>query len=193
MNPESIFVLILLVVMLILLIREKLRPGIVLFSILTILMVTGIITTKDMLAGFSNEGMLTVFILFFVSEGVMQTGALNRIIRIFLPKKKGLLPVLLIKMMLPVSFLSAFLNNTPIVIIFAPIIKKWSEKLRFPPSKFLIPLSYATIFGGMCTLIGTSTNLVVHGLMLENGFDGLTMFELGKIGIFVFIIGTLYV
>lgn len=193
MKLEAFFVLFLLVLMLTLLIREKLRPGIIFFSILTLLMVTGIITTKDMLAGFSNEGMLTVFILFFVSEGVAQTGALNRLIRIFLPKKKGALPLLLAKIMLPVSFFSAFLNNTPIVVIFAPIIKKWSEKLRLPPSKFLIPLSYATIFGGMCTLIGTSTNLVVHGLMIENGYEGLTMFELGKIGIFVVLIGTLYI
>jgi di/tricarboxylate transporter len=193
MKPEGIFVLLLLVLMLFLLIRDKLRPGIVLFSILTILMVTGIVTTQEAIAGFSNEGMITVFILFFVSEGIRQTGALNRFIRVMLPKKKGLLPVLLFKMMLPVSLLSSVLNNTPIVVIFAPMIKKWAEKLRLPSSKFLIPLSYATIFGGMCTLIGTSTNLVVHGLMLENGLRGLTMFELGKIGIFVVILGTLYV
>ncbi|MBE0653184.1 MAG: SLC13 family permease [Bacteroidales bacterium] len=182
-----------LVIMFFLLVREKLRPGIILFTILTVLMVSGIITTDDMLSGFSNKGMLTVFILFFISEGVRQTGALNHIVRNLLPKKKGILPVLLLKMMLPVSVLSSALNNTPVVIIFAPAIKKWSEKLRLPPSKFLIPLSYATIFGGMCTLIGTSTNLVVHGLMLDNGLKGLTMFELGKAGVFIALAGMVYV
>jgi di/tricarboxylate transporter len=193
MRPEGIFVLLLLILMLYLLIRDKLRPGIVLFSILTILMVTGIVTTKETIDGFSNEGMLTILVLFFVSEGIRQTGALNRFIRVVLPKKKGLLPILLLKVMLPISLLSSVLNNTPIVVIFAPMIKKWAEKLRLPASKFLIPLSYATIFGGVCTLIGTSTNLVVHGLMIENGLKGFTMFELGKIGIFVVIFGTLYV
>ena len=78
------------------------------------------------------------------------------------------------------------------MIIFAPIVKKWAEKLNLSAKKFLIPLSYATIFGGVCTLIGTSTNLVVHGLILENGYEGFSMFELGKIGIFLTIGGTLY-
>ncbi|MDP3180230.1 MAG: SLC13 family permease, partial [Bacteroidota bacterium] len=79
--------------------------------------------------------------------------------------------------------MSAFLNNTPIVIIFAPIVKKWAEDLNLSSQKFLIPLSYATIMGGVCTLIGTSTNLVVHGLMLENGMSGFSMFELGMVGV----------
>ncbi len=187
------FVLFMLAVMFYLLVTEKLRPGIILFTIMTVMMVSGIISVDDMIAGFSNKGMLTVFILFFVSEGVRQTGALNYIIRHLLPKKKGILPVLLLKMMMPISVLSSALNNTPVVIIFAPVIKKWAENLRLPPSKFLIPLSYATILGGMCTLIGTSTNLVVHGLMLENGYKGLSMFELGKAGIFIALAGTAYI
>lgn len=193
MGWQAVVVIVLLILMLYLLAREKLRPGIVLFSILTFLMVAGIITPEESLAGFSNKGMLTVFILFFVSEGVKQTGALNKLVQILLPKKKGPLPILLVKMMLPVSALSAILNNTPIVIIFAPMIKKWAEKIRIPASKFLIPLSFATILGGVCTLIGTSTNLVVHGLMLDNGLKGLTMFELGKVGIFVAIAGIIYI
>jgi di/tricarboxylate transporter len=192
MSNQGIFVLIMLGVMFVLLAKGKLKPGIILFSILTVFMVFGIITIDESLAGFSNKGMLTVFILFFVSEGVRQTGAMNRLIGVLLPKKRGWMPVLLFKMMLPVSLLSSFLNNTPVVIIFAPMIKKWAEKLRLPASKFLIPLSFATILGGMCTLIGTSTNLVVHGLMLENGFKGLTMFELGKVGLFVALAGILY-
>lgn len=88
--------------------------------------------------------------------------------------------------MLPtIAFISAFLNNTPVVVIFAPIIKRWAESVKLPATKFLIPLSYVTILGGICTLIGTSTNLVVHGMILEAGYEGFTMFELGKVGIFV--------
>lgn len=87
--------------------------------------------------------------------------------------------------MLPtIAFISAFLNNTPVVVIFAPIIKRWAESVKLPATKFLIPLSYVTILGGICTLIGTSTNLVVHGMILEAGYEGFTMFELGKVGIF---------
>ena len=95
--------------------------------------------------------------------------------------------------MLPtISFISAFLNNTPVVVIFAPIIKRWAESVKLPATKFLIPLSYVTILGGICTLIGTSTNLVVHGMILEAGYEGFTMFELGKVGIFIAIAGIIY-
>lgn len=95
--------------------------------------------------------------------------------------------------MLPaVSFISAFLNNTPVVVIFAPIIKRWAESVKLPATKFLIPLSYVTILGGICTLIGISTNLVVHGMILDAGYEGFTMFELGKVGIFIAIAGIVY-
>ena len=95
-------------------------------------------------------------------------------------------------MLPPIAFISAFLNNTPVVVIFAPIIKRWAEKLRLPATKFLIPLSFATILGGMCTLIGTSTNLVIHGMIIEAGYEGFSMFELGKVGIFIAIAGMIY-
>ncbi len=193
MTLHAFIVLSLLGLMLFQLVSEKLRPGIILLCILTILLLFGVVNTREALSGFSNQGMLTVFLLFFVSEGVRQTGALNRLINVMLPKKKGFLPFMLLKITLPISVISAFLNNTPVVVIFAPFIKKWADKIRVPASKFLIPLSYATIFGGMCTLIGTSTNLVMHGLMLDNGFTGLTMFELGKVGVFVAIAGLLYI
>lgn len=168
------------------------RPGLIFFSAATVLMATGIISDKEVLAGFSNKGMVTIGILFLVSEGIRQSGILNRLAQTYLPRKRRKMVSLIPQIMLPVSILSAFLNNTPVVIIFAPIIKRWSENLNLSSKKFLIPLSYATIFGGMCTLIGTSTNLVVHGLIIENGYEGFSMFELGKVGIFVALIGTIY-
>ena len=75
------------------------------------------------------------------------------------------------------------------VVIFAPIIKRWAESVRIPATKFLIPFSYATILGGMCTLIGTSTNLVVDGMILDAGYKGFGMFELGRVGIFIALAG----
>lgn len=173
--------------------REIMRPGLVFFSSAVILLAADIITTNEMLAGFSNKGMITVGVLFLVSEGVRQAGLLNRLAQTYLPRKRGRLFFMIPRIILPVTVLSAFLNNTPVVIIFAPIVKKWSEKLNLSYKKFLIPLSYATILGGMCTLIGTSTNLVVHGLMIENGLPGFSMFELGKAGIFIAVIGILYI
>lgn len=191
-STEGYIVLAVVFVVIIALAKEIMRPGLVFFSAAIILMATGIISDKEVLAGFSNKGMITIGVLFVVSEGIRQSGILNRLAQTYLPRKRRRMTSLIPQIMLPVSVLSAFLNNTPVVIIFAPIIKKWSETLNLSSKKFLIPLSYATIFGGMCTLIGTSTNLVVHGLILENGFEGFNMFELGKIGIFIAIIGTIY-
>ena len=193
MTFEGYIVVAVIAFTIIVLAKEIMRPGLVFFSAAVILMATGIITDEELLSGFSNKGMITVGILFIVSEGVRQSGVLNRLAQTYLPRKRGKMVFLLPRIMLPVSILSAFLNNTPVVIIFAPIIKKWSEKLNLSYKKFLIPLSFATILGGMCTLIGTSTNLVVHGLILENGHAGFNMFELGKVGLVIAIIGTIYI
>lgn len=191
-NTEGYIVIAIVFVTIIALAKEIMRPGLIFFSAATILMATGIISDKEVLAGFSNKGMITIGILFLVSEGIRQSGILNRLAQTYLPRKRRKMVSLIPQIMLPVSVLSAFLNNTPVVIIFAPIIKKWSENLNLSSKKFLIPLSFATIFGGMCTLIGTSTNLVVHGLIIENGYEGFSMFELGKVGVFVAIAGTIY-
>ena len=174
------------------LIKEIMRPGLILFSALVIFMVTDILSTEEALAGFSNKGMITVALLFLVSEGVKESGVLNRMAGIILPKKRKPIPRLLMQIMIPVSAISAFLNNTPVVIIFGPILKKWADKLSLPSQKFLIPLSYATIFGGTCTLIGTSTNLLVHGMMLDRGMAGLEFFELAKVGLFIVFFGFIY-
>jgi di/tricarboxylate transporter len=189
---EGYIVLAVVVLTIVALAKEVMRPGLVFFSSAVILMSTGIISSKELLSGFSNKGMITVGVLFLVSEGIRQSGVLNRLAQTYLPRKRGRMVFLIPRIMLPVSVLSAFLNNTPVVIIFAPIIKRWAEKLNLSPKKFLIPLSYATILGGTCTLIGTSTNLVLHGLMIDNDLPGFGMFELGKVGLVIAIIGTIY-
>ena len=191
-STEGYIVIAVVVITIVALAKEMLRPGLVFFSAATILLTLDIISANEMLAGFSNKGMLTVGILFLVSEGVRQSGVLNRLAQTYLPRKRRKMVSLIPQIMIPVSVLSAFLNNTPVVIIFAPIIKKWAENLNLSSKKFLIPLSFATILGGMCTLIGTSTNLVVHGLAIENGFEGFSMFELGKVGGIIALVGTLY-
>lgn len=192
MSLQGILVILIIVFMIIALARDILRPGLIFYSGVTFLLLIGVINSEEALAGFSNKGMITIALLFLVSEGVRKTGALKYIALVMLPRKKVPLPRLLLKTMLPIATISAFMNNTPVVIIFAPMIKRWAEKFHLPVSKFLIPLSYATILGGTCTLIGTSTNLVVHGMMLDSGLKGIGMFEIGKVGLPVALAGFLY-
>lgn len=189
MTFEIIFVLLALLGMVVALALDKMRPGMVLFSVVVLFLCAGILTPKEMLEGFSNKGMITVAMLFLVSEGIRQSGALGQVIKKLLPQGKTTVFKAQLRMLPTISFISAFLNNTPVVVIFAPIIKRWAESVKLPATKFLIPLSYVTILGGICTLIGTSTNLVVHGMILEAGYEGFTMFELGKVGIFIAIAG----
>lgn len=164
-----------------------------LLTIVVLMMVGGVIDAKEALSGFSNRGMITVGLLYLVSEGVSRSGALSRIAALMLPQRKGKLSKMFTQMLVPVSGLSAFLNNTPIVIIFAPMFKRWAETMNVPSQKLLIPLSYATILGGMCTVIGTSTNLVVDGMMMSETGSGMPLFEVGKVGLPITIIGLLYV
>ena len=110
--------------MIVALIREMMRPGLILFCALVIFLLTDILSAEEALSGFSNKGMITVALLFLVSEAVKESGVLNRMGRIIMPKKRKPIPRLLMQIMIPVSAISAFLNNTPVVIIFGPMLKK---------------------------------------------------------------------
>ena len=157
-----------------------------------VLFVSGILSEQDALAGFSNPGMITVAVLYIVVTGLSQTGGMNWISQKVLGLPKGQNAALL-RMMPPVMGMSAFLNNTPVVAMFIPVITDWSRKLRISPSKLMIPLSYAAIFGGTCTLIGTSTNLVVNGLLISaTDLPGLKLFDLALVGLPCAIAGTIY-
>ena len=157
-----------------------------------VLFISGILTEEDALAGFSNPGMITVAVLYIVVTGLSQTGGLNWISQrvLGLPQKQN---TALLRLMTPVMGMSAFLNNTPVVAMFIPVVTDWSRKLRISPSKLMIPLSYAAIFGGICTLIGTSTNLVVNGLIISStDLPGLRLFDITLVGLPCAIAGTIY-
>lgn len=193
-NGEIFVILGAIILMIALLVADFMRPGLVLFSVVVLFMCLGILSPTEAVAGFSNEGMLTVALLFLVSEGVRRSDALGFLIKKLLPEKKGATVRDGYARLLPtIMSISAFLNNTPIVVVFIPIIKQWAKKAGLPLKKFLIPLSYAAILGGICTLIGTSTNLVVHGMMLDAGYRGFTMFELGQVGLVIAVVGGLYI
>ena len=157
-----------------------------------VLFVSGILNEQDALAGFSNPGMITVAVLYIVVTGLSQTGGLNWISQRVLGLPQGQ-NAALFRLMTPVMGMSAFLNNTPVVAMFIPVVTDWSRKLRISPSKLMIPLSYAAIFGGICTLIGTSTNLVVNGLLVSaTDLPGLRLFDLALVGLPCAIAGMIY-
>lgn len=165
---------------------------IVFLGALGILLISGILETNAALAGFSNAGMVTVAVLYMVVTGLQQTGALGWISQQVLGLPQGEKAALL-RLMPPIIGLSAFLNNTPVVAMFIPVVKDWCRKLSISPSKLMIPLSYAAIFGGVCTLIGTSTNLVVNGLLIANtDHPGLRMFDIAWVGLPCVLAGTAF-
>ncbi|MBD3226445.1 MAG: SLC13 family permease [Caldithrix sp.] len=172
------------------LVKEWFKPSLTIFCALILLNLGGVISIQETFSGFSNHGMLTVGVLFIVAGALQSSTTFAAYIEGLLGQKYN--RTIYFKLMVPVTFLSAFLNNTPIVASLIPVIKRWAKKHNMTASKFLIPLSYAAILGGICTLIGTSTNLVVHGLMLDAGMQGFSFFELGKVGLPIAIIGILY-
>jgi di/tricarboxylate transporter len=150
---------------------------------LTLLLVSGVLTPAQALAGFANPGMLTVAVLYVVVSGLSETGAVGWITRSLLGRPRNTFNAQW-RLMLPVAGLSVLLNNTPVVAVFLPVVKDWAKRNRLFVSKLLIPMSFASIAGGTCSLIGTSTNLVVNGLLIEHfGGAGLAVFELAWIGI----------
>lgn len=190
---QAIFVIIVLICVILALIKDRMRPGLVLFSGAVVFLCAGILSPQELLEGFANKGMITVAMLFLVSEGVRRSGLLEALLRKLLPQRgKTGIHAVQSRMLPVVAVISAFLNNTPVVVIFAPMIKRWAEKHGVAATKLLIPLSYATILGGVCTLIGTSTNLVVHGMVIDAGFQGFSMFELGKVGVIIAVVGLIY-
>ena len=193
MTFDGQFTLMVVGLMLTALVFELLDPDAILFTALGSLLLAGVITPAEALAGFANQGMLTVALLFIVAYGIKSSGALEFFADRTMGGGKGLRRRALLRMMIPVSFLSAFLNNTPIVAMFAPAVAEWARRHRLPPSKYLIPLSYASILGGVCTLIGTSTNLLVNGMMIDIGGRSLGLFELARVGVPCAIVGLIYI
>lgn len=191
MGFEGIFVLLVIGLCLVLLVFAKISPDVVFVGGLTLIFVFGIIPVEEALVGFSNEGMLTVAALYVVATGMKETGAIQFVIKKLLGNPKALWQTQ-VRIVSPVMVMSAFLNNTPIVASFIPALQEWTRKYRVPASKIMMPLSYAAILGGTCTLIGTSTNLIINGLLISEEGVNLNIFEPAYIGIPIAITGFIY-
>lgn len=177
---------------LILLIVTQYSVDMILLAGLVVLLISGVISPDAALSGFSNEGMITVAALYVVAGGLKETGAIQFITQKVLGDTNTVRKAQA-RIMSPVMIMSAFLNNTPIVAAFIPALENWGKKTSIPVSKILIPLSYAAILGGACTIIGTSTNLILNGLLIEEGSTrSLGLFEPALIGVPCAIAGFIY-
>lgn len=168
----------------------KLRSDLVFLGAIGILFVTGVLDAKEAFSGFSNTSVVVIGVLFVVVAGLTHTGVLQWIVKHMLGLPKSYSGAVA-RLMLPVAGLSSFLSNTTVVALFVNIVKMWSKKLGISPSKLLIPLSYASGMGGVCTLIGTPPNLIISGLYADN--TGTTMNVLATTipGLFCLFIGVL--
>jgi di/tricarboxylate transporter len=188
MGYEAYLTLAIVMAVLIALIVSNIATDVILMSALAALVITGVLTPLEGLAGFSNPGVMTIATLYIVAAGLKETGAIQWIAGRLLGQPNGVRQGLA-KVIMPTSVMSAFMNNTAVVAMFIPSIQEWSKRVNIPASKLLIPLSYAAILGGTCTLIGTSTNLVVDGLM-QSTFDyKMGMFSLTWLGLPLLLVG----
>lgn len=174
------------------LIWERLSPDIALVGAVAVLLVSGVLTPPEALGGFVNTAVLTVAVLFIVAGALRSTGAIRWVASWVLGKPHGAF-VAQARLIGISSSLSAFINNTPVVAMLTAAVEEWCRRAKVSVSKLLIPLSYATILGGMCTLIGTSTNLIVLGLMKQHTeLPALHMFDPAWVGVPATIVGLVY-
>ncbi|WP_158601783.1 SLC13 family permease [Solilutibacter pythonis] len=171
-------------------VTEKLPVDVVAMLVLASVMVLGLVSPREALSGFSSEATVTVAAMFVLSAGIQRSGILaglgDMLSRIRWPWLFAL-----VMMMLAVA-ISAFVNNTAVVAVFLPLVIAAAGAIRQSPSKMLIPLSYAAQFGGVCTLVGTSTNLLVHSVAQQSGLPGFTLFEFTRLGLWFVAAGTAY-
>lgn len=179
-----------------LLVLTSIAPDLVMMACLTLLMLCGVLAPAQALSGFANEGMATVGVLYVVVAGLRDTGVMAWIAERLFGRPRSIAAAQW-RMMIPVATISAFMNNTPLVAAMLPAVTEWGKKYQIPVSKLLMPLSFATILGGLCTLIGTSTNVIVAGLMkdaVKAGQIDQTMgfFTLTSVGVPCALAGMLY-
>ena len=201
MSTDAILTTAILALTFALLIKTKLPPAAVFVGALTLAMTFGLAPLDGLLKGFANPGMLTVGALFMVAAGMYSTGAITMLTEKMIGRPRTLLGAQA-KILPPVALGSAFLNNTPLVAMMIPVIRDLAKSCRLPATKLYIPLSYASILGGTCTLIGTSTNLVVAGLVIsaikQGGGDGpllreIGLFDLSWVGIPIAVVGIAFI
>lgn len=191
MEWQGVLTLVVLLSVLATLMFTHVQPDLVLVSAMVFLLITGVLAPTEAFAGFANPGVITIATLYVVAAGLKETGAVQWIARQLLGHPKTARGAQL-RMVAPTGVLSAFMNNTAVVAMFIPAVQDWARRLEIPASKLLLPLSYAAILGGTCTLIGTSTNLVVDGMLQSNLGIHLGLFDLAWVGVPLLLVGGIF-
>lgn len=186
-----IFVIAVLFILFYLLYRNTIRPSVGFLMTVLIFTVTGILNTQEVLSGFSNPSIASILLLILITAGLRKNFNLELLFDLIFKQSKTYRNFLF-RMMSQVAILSSFINNTPVVALMTPYVFDWGKKHQISPSKLLIPLSYATIMGGMITLIGTSTTLVLNGFLIDFNLPELNPVHLLVTGLSVTIVGILF-
>lgn len=192
MTWQIALVFVLLVATLASFIREKYPPDVVALALFVVLIATGLLPAGRAFSVFANPAPITVAAMFVLSAGLVKCGAIDRFVHLLEGSSRWYYGIVVLLLVVLVATLSAFVNNTPVVVVFIPVVLNLARRMQLSPSKLLIPLSYAAVLGGTCTLIGTSTNLVVNSIATERGFAPFSMFELAWLGVPVTLIGAVY-
>ena len=192
MTIEMLTILVIILIAVILFSTEKVPIDVTAILIMTVLIVLKIITPEEGVRGFSNSATITVAAMFVISAAIKKTGAINyvsiHISKIF----KFNFWIGLFVAMIIVLLISAFINNTPVIAVFIPLVLSVAAENKFSPAKMLMPVSFASIFGGACTLVGTSTNILVSSIAVQHGLAPFGMFEFSTLGIICAGAGVLY-
>jgi di/tricarboxylate transporter len=192
MGVEAVIVLSVIFLAIVLFVTEWLSVDLVALLIVISLVVSGVVSPMEGVAGFSNPATLTVAFMFVLSAALLKTGAFQYLGLKLAPVFRRNFRLGLILMMILVGVISAFVNNTPVVAVFIPVVVQIGHASGHSPAKMLIPLSFASIFGGTCSLIGTSTNILVSGIAQENGLEPFSMFDMTPLGAILLVVGILY-
>lgn len=176
-----------------LLITERISIDLTAIGIIVLLVVFRILSPKEAVSGFANPALITVGAMFVVSKGMMRTGGVEYLGRKIISVSRGNYKAAILIILFSVALASAFINNTPVVILFIPVVMTMCCEFGLSPSRFLIPVSYASILAGTCTLIGTSTNIIVSDLSKTYGYTGLSMFELSLLGAPLALLGITFI
>ncbi|QQS36278.1 MAG: sodium-coupled transporter [Ignavibacteriales bacterium] len=192
MNVEMIIVFAVIAGAIILFVTEKLPVDMTALIVMAVLLLTGIISAEEGISGFSNQATITVGAMFVVSEALKKTGAVNFLGTISSKLFKNNFWLGLSVTMIAVGLISAFINNTPVVAVFIPILLNVARENKISHSKLLMPLSFASLFGGVCTLVGTSTNILVSSIAKEHNQAPFSMFEFTGLGVVFFVFGMIY-
>jgi di/tricarboxylate transporter len=175
-----------------LLVRGRIASDLVMAGGIGLLVLTGSLSPKDAFAGLASPSIITIALLLVVSQGVIETGLIQWIGPALFGRAKSPL-VAQVRLMLPVAAISAFINNTPLVAMCIPVVQDFAKRTKIAPGKLFIPLAYAATLGGVCSLIGTSTNLVVNEMWTRSGQETFHLFDIAPVGVPVAIVGIAYI